>query len=281
MKTNRHCPGRTAASFVTGFLLIAAWPAPADAECAHWDVSDQWTAKQSNGHDVEFILSQDGTRIWGTAREVRDIPRIQIEGTMMGNQFSVTVFWSGGTAGVYRGIINASGKLAGTTYDKNNPSSRATWVASRPMKCRPELAPPPSPVLKPKPSAPPAPLQKQERATERPPPPPRPESTPVTTATIKAVPQLVSIPDGKSEGFARLVWSAGNQHPNARLIVKVDGGDEEVADPQSKGSRNVTVEAGRTYLYLVVDNGERLAAVTVATNKSAERPDRQERRRRH
>jgi hypothetical protein len=266
---------------ITGFLFLAALPSPADAACPHWDVSDIWIAKQSNHHDVEFILSQDGTRIWGTARETRDIPRIQIEGTMIGNQFSVTVFWSGGTQGVYRVIVDSKGKLAGTTYDKNNPSSRATWVASRAMKCRPELAAPPSSPPQPKPSVPPAPLQTRERATERTPPPPPIESTPVTSATIKAVPQLVSIPDGKEEGFSRLVWSAGNQHPNAQLMVKVDGGDEEVADPQSKGSRNVRVEAGRTYLYMVVDAGKRLAAVTVLTNQSAQRLDRPERRPRH
>ena len=45
--------------------------------------------------------------------------------------------------------------------------------------------------------------------------------------------------------------------------MKVDDEDEKFVVEQGKGGRKVTVEAGKTYLYILTDAGKRLATVTV------------------
>jgi len=95
-----------------------------------------------------------------------------------------------------------------------------------------------------------------------------------TRPYIRALPQIVSIPRGESEALTKLVWFAGNDHPDAQLVVAVNGGDERLVDSQRKGSRQVKVKAGQRYVYTLSDAGEPLASVVVQTDQSA-RPDRQ------
>jgi len=69
-------------------------------------------------------------------------------------------------------------------------------------------------------------------------------------------------PIGQS-GQTTLIWDGGKDHPYAEVWVKVDDGEETFVVEQAKGTRQVIVEWGRTYLYILSDAGKRLATVTV------------------
>ena len=91
-----------------------------------------------------------------------------------------------------------------------------------------------------------------------------PANAPSTTgAKITASPSVVTIPAGQTTGTTTLTWDAGPNHPYAEVWVTVDGGDERKIVEQGKGSRQVQVKAGKTYLYILTDSGKRLATTTV------------------
>jgi len=93
--------------------------------------------------------------------------------------------------------------------------------------------------------------------------------TPTTTPTTAIAPMITAsqvIPTGQT-GQTVLTWDGGKDHPYAEVWVKVDDGDETFVVEQGKGSRQVTVEPGRTYLYILSDAGKRLAAVTVKSRQ--------------
>ena len=68
---------------------------------------------------------------------------------------------------------------------------------------------------------------------------------------------------GQSQGVTTLTWDGGPDHPYAEVWVKVDDQDEKFVVEKGKGTRQVAVESGKTYLYILSDSGERLATVTV------------------
>ena len=68
-------------------------------------------------------------------------------------------------------------------------------------------------------------------------------------------------------GQVVLEWDGGKDHPYAELWVKVNDGDETFIVEQGKGARQVTVEPGKTYLYILADAGKRLATVTVTSRQ--------------
>jgi len=49
--------------------------------------------------------------------------------------------------------------------------------------------------------------------------------------------------------------------------VKVNDADETFIVEQGKGTRGVTVEPGKTYLFILEDAGQRLATVTVTVKQ--------------
>ena len=68
---------------------------------------------------------------------------------------------------------------------------------------------------------------------------------------------------GALSGSAVLTWDGGPDHPYAELWVKVNGADETFVVEQGKGSRQVTAELGKAYLYILTDAGKTLATVAV------------------
>jgi hypothetical protein len=53
-----------------------------------------------------------------------------VAGTVTGNSVSFTIEWiqqPGNPVGVYTGVIDDNGRVAGTTVDRNNPANKATW----------------------------------------------------------------------------------------------------------------------------------------------------------
>jgi hypothetical protein len=94
-------------------------------------------------------------------------------------------------------------------------------------------------------------------------------TTPTTTTTPAAViaPMITASQPIPVTGQVVLTWDGGKDHPYAELWVKVDDGDETFIVEQGKGARQVTVEPGKTYLYILSDAGKRLAAVTVKSRQ--------------
>ena len=52
-------------------------------------------------------------------------------------------------------------------------------------------------------------------------------------------------------------------HPYAEVWMSVDGGDETKVVEQGKGTRQMTVEPGKTYKYILTDAGQQLGTTTV------------------
>jgi hypothetical protein len=69
-----------------------------------------------------------------------------------------------------------------------------------------------------------------------------------------------------STGFTVLTWDAGLDHPYAEVWVKVNNGDEQFLVEQGKGLRQVPVERGKQYTYILTDAGKTLATVIVVGN---------------
>ncbi len=81
--------------------------------------------------------------------------------------------------------------------------------------------------------------------------------------TITANPNPVLLPPGQISGTTTLTWDGGANHPYAEVWVAVDNNDETFVVEQGKGSRQVTIELGKTYLYKLADFGKTLASITV------------------
>ena len=58
------------------------------------------------------------------------------------------------------------------------------------------------------------------------------------------------------------MWDGGPEHLNAEVWVKVGDEAETLVVRSGKGSREVTVESGKTYLYILKDSGQQLATET-------------------
>jgi hypothetical protein len=103
-------------------------------------------------------------------------------------------------------------------------------------------------------------------SSKRPSEPSRPAPTP-TPPFITASPEVVLISPQHSPGTTTLTWDGGPDHPYAEVWVKMNDADETFIVEQGKGTRVVTVEAGKTYLFILEDAGQRLATVTVTVKQ--------------
>jgi uncharacterized protein YkwD len=132
-------------------------PSAAQAACSQWDLPGSWIAMQSNGSQPTFTLQQTDTLLQGSARYTYvhkdkcvlvqcgdDYYTVQgsVDGTITGDSLDVTVYWEDGGVGGYTGKIGPTGRMTGTTVDKNNPGNVATWYSDEPFKCRAAAAPP-------------------------------------------------------------------------------------------------------------------------------------------
>jgi hypothetical protein len=120
-------------SFV-GLVLFTLSPYVARAECSNWDVTGTWEVKQSNGSSITVVVAPKG----GGSFEVTSPTGGGGlgSGNISGNDFFMEIGWYGGTNdGVYRGKVGSSGRISGTTYDANNPGSKARWFSAKVMKC--------------------------------------------------------------------------------------------------------------------------------------------------
>jgi len=128
--------------FSVAFAMLL--PSAAQADCSQWDVSGTWVAVQNNGYKAEFTLQQSlppGSEIHGTGF-YDGLWRASVDGTVTGPSLKFTAYWNNvtggnptGSIGEYTGTIGPTGRMTGTTVDKNNPRSMATWYSDRTAKC--------------------------------------------------------------------------------------------------------------------------------------------------
>jgi hypothetical protein len=264
-------------AFVICLALAPLGRAPAEAACQQWDVSGRWQMQQTNGFTVTVNLVQKGTKILGRAT-TSTAGTHDVRGNVHGDDLYLDVTWSLETRGIYRGKIGSSGRIEGTTYDKENPGSRAKWFSTTPMRCA-DVSPTPPPIAstgvvtgRPKPSGAIAGKDRDPTApwSTATPAGPTPATTP-RAGDLRRVPGIVAnvnpviIPAGQTQGTTTLMWDGGKDHPYAEVWVKVDDGADTFVVEQGKGSRTVTVERGKRYLYILTDSGQRLATTTVTT----------------
>ena len=132
-------------SALTGLFLpiVVLLPSSAHAACASlWDVSGEWVFMQTNGFSANFNLQQNGTELHGTASyttsdcwETATCPRATIDGSIHGDDFEVTAYWSAQSIGVYKGKLGPQGRIQGDTFDRQHPESTAKWYSNRTAKC--------------------------------------------------------------------------------------------------------------------------------------------------
>ena len=90
--------------------------------------------------------------------------------------------------------------------------------------------------------------------------------------TITADPNPANVPKGQTQGTTTLTWDGGTDHPYAEVWVKVDGNDETFIVESGKGTRQVPIELGKTYLFKLSDATELLASVTVTAKEQSTAP---------
>ncbi len=149
-------------------IALAAWmvvsgsgamvlPSAAQAACEQWNVGGGWTISQTNGVSARFDLQQSGSEIQGSAAwshlgdpgiflGSKDTVFVNgsVDGTINGDVFEVTVYWNNDTIGVYSGKVGPQGRILGTTADKMNPHSVASWRSDQTVKCLATAGPPPA-----------------------------------------------------------------------------------------------------------------------------------------
>jgi hypothetical protein len=137
---------RLAGCLALGSALLLAPGAGHAAECSRWDVSGPWTAVQDNGTHADFTVTQGDTLIQGNAKFTQGWTRDgTFDGTLIGSDLKFNVYWSSlsdsnghysaNEIGEYVGTISPTGRVTGTTRDKNHPQTQATWYSSRQMAC--------------------------------------------------------------------------------------------------------------------------------------------------
>ncbi len=145
--------------------LMRAPVASADS-CPQWGINGKYTARQSNllqgSADLRaaafMTLVQTGSQFQGSASSISEDSREQVKqvrgpvvGTLIGDAFEATIYWDNNTIGVYSGRVGPQGLIVGTTYDRNNPSTRADWHMEEVAVCAPSA---PGAVVPPAPAKP-------------------------------------------------------------------------------------------------------------------------------
>lgn len=153
----RHLAALAAIALLPSTLQAQRSSSTLRAQCVSWDASGELHVNQSNDTQVVFRLAQDGELLKGTASNgflaIGKPLTAQVDGIIKGNSIQLTAYWTDSAShdpvGVYTGTVNQSGRAEGETFDRRNPSTRATWYSSR-MTCLAQAAPvtrPPGPPV--------------------------------------------------------------------------------------------------------------------------------------
>ena len=233
--------------FMSIFVLL---PSPVEAQCGQWDVSGTWDANVEKGASETFEIQQSGKTITGKSHFYGTGGTVK--GTVEGNDFGVSILWTTQEPGrpnieSFIGKIGPDGKIEGTAMllTSKDFNDAKKWSSDRPMKCLYK----PINRLKIKPTTPTHPVE--------------PAPATLTAPGIVVSSNNVKVIAGKSSGTTILTWDGGRAHRFAEVWVKVDDQDETSVVKSGKGTLQVAVVPGKTYVYTLKDKGQVLATVTV------------------
>jgi hypothetical protein len=237
--------------------VLALMPTPILAQCAHWDASGVWEIKQRGlNYGIIVTLQQNGRALNGSANistNLRYGP-VNADGTIDGDRLSLQIFWQDGSVGVYNAKFLPSGRLDGTAYEKNTPNITQMWHSQNPLKC----APPPVSTAKLDAVPPPKPIKSSGKARKT-------EVAPSPMKVPGIVASQVVFPTPYAfAGFVILTWDGGPEHPYAEVWFKVNNSNEIFLVEQGKGSRQINVEKGKYYTYILTDAGKTLGTASFA-----------------
>lgn len=129
------------------FALLAAaasWllASAAQAQCLQWNIAGSWQLAQANGPAPRLELQQDGDQVRGRAVYLQTAERGadydnagSVDGTVVGDELHLTIYWEQASVGVYNGKIAPDGAVQGGTYDKRNPDAYALWSSDHKAVC--------------------------------------------------------------------------------------------------------------------------------------------------
>lgn len=242
--------------------LLLLMPIHSQAQCT-WNATGRRYVYQVRQENVIVMtLVQEGGVVAGTATLKVGDRNLQgrVTGSIDGDNFSVEIAWPDNLTGVYNGRIMPTGKMNGGTYDKRKPNSQQAWRTEEPLKC---IVPPAPKSDPPKPVKPP--VETPNKSTGKPKPtkpqPPPPMTVPGIIASQVIYPHLYA-----TSGFVILTWDAGPDYPHAEVWYKVNNGDDTFLVELGKGSRQMPVERGKYYTYILTDAGKTLATINVVGN---------------
>ena len=108
------------------------------AACAEWELAGT-DIYQNNGWTVRFHSGLNGFKgrveSWSWKDPGKSIWGTLVNGSVRGNVVQLSVDWDNRAFGVYEGQIDANGYVFGSTYDRFNPSSTATWRTGQQALC--------------------------------------------------------------------------------------------------------------------------------------------------
>ena len=269
----------------------------------HWVLRQSNTTNQIDLRQNGTVIT--GTASFVSTDTRSNTIRGDVDGTVKGDHFAVKIYWRNNTIGVYNGTIGPSGRLEGTGYEQRSPSTKVIWFSDRPMKCADakvgagapdwmkagQTSPAPTPrgvtpgaddYKKLQEAVNKASAQKgsaasmssvqagaaaaaEAKAKEKAAAQKAPAGPPPKPPYIAAAPALILIPKMHNHGMTTLIWDGGKRHPYAEIWVSVNGADPTQIVEQGKGTRQVPVERGKTYRYILTDSGEELGSVNVRT----------------
>ncbi len=250
-------------ALILGCLLIALIPlfsTRSFAQCKQWYVGGVWEIEQRGlTYNIVLTLQQNGNRLSGKAgiSTNKGYPAVKVDGTISGDSLSLQIYWIDGKIGVYNAKFLSSGRLDGTGYEIKTPHITHIWQSRKQFKC----PPPPSfnvPLNTYKGKPKPKPVSSPTKPKTEEPPPMKVPGIVASQVYFGAITNPV--------GFVTLTWDAGPGHPYAEVWYKVNNGEDIFLVELGKGSRQMPVERGKYYTYILTDAGKTLATVSVVGN---------------
>ena len=125
------------ATTALGAAAAGAQPAAAQAGCTQWSIG-KGTIAQSNGFAIKLPSQQKNNTLSGDVTAIGRSSRMfgNLQGKVTGDSFRFTISWRNGSAGVYTGTIDEDGFAEGTTVDRFNRTSRASFTLYGRAICR-------------------------------------------------------------------------------------------------------------------------------------------------
>jgi hypothetical protein len=267
------------AGLLVAFLFSATSTLfPSESSCMNWDARGFWKLNAQTS-TVEMHLDQSGHTITGRASCNGDGGNVV--GTIGGASLNFLITWSKGSTSSYTGSIVPDGRINGTWFPGAYNGTKYTWSGDRAMTCGDPLY---NPIhrLKIVPGPTPSPAKViHVTGHAKPPATPTPvgvlpgsttgaqggfvEMIPTTSEPQARTPLIKAHP--RNDGTSTLIWDAGNDHPAAEVWVKVNGHEKKLFAQANKGRREVTVQPGKNYLYILTDSGQNLATVIVQSDQ--------------